>query len=106
MNIRACLGAVVGFSARARRGKGATTTTRKKELEVEREGGRNMTWVAAFLPCRAVRYVFGAAVNVNARGVKMVWETEEEKKSPIGMICRTGIYAWAGLEKALRGSMK
>lgn len=58
------------------------------------------------LPCRAVRYVFGAAVNVNARGVKMVWETEEEKKSPIGMICRTRIYAWAGLEKAVRSSMK
>ena len=47
MDIRACLGAVVGFSARARGGRGATTTTRKKELEVEREGGRNMTWVAA-----------------------------------------------------------
>ena len=47
--VSACLGAVVGFSARARGGRGATTTTRKKELEVEREGGRNMTWVAAFL---------------------------------------------------------
>ena len=43
------------------------------------------------LPSLPRRYVFGAAVNVNARGVKMVWETEEEKKSPIGMICRTGI---------------
>ena len=84
----------------------------KEEQQLPR-GKRSWRWrgrekydLGGCLPSSPRRYVFGAAVNVNARGVKMVWETKEEKKSPIGMICRTRIYAWAGLEKALRGSIK